>query len=164
MRLHELHALQRGIDEALEESEGEITPEIQQMLDSLEEEIGHKVDWVATVVNEKKAVADGLDVEIKRLQARKKATERSAEGLKDYLKQTLDALGENNVRGRIYSATVQRASRPSISWIKDYDKLPEQFKRVKVELDGTAAYDAYRAGTLPRDGFEVTTSTFLCIR
>lgn len=163
MHLRELPLLQREIDADLEEAGGEITPEIQAKLDRLDEEIGHKVDWVGTVVAERNGEALVYDAEIKRLQAKKKAVERSVESLKDYLKLTMETMKLERAEGRLHSVTIQKASRSSIVWTRDFDKLPAAFIRTKVELDGQAAYDAWRAGTLP-EGFEARTSTFPRIR
>lgn len=163
MRLHELPAAQRHIDAMLEESGGEITPEIQHALALLDEEIGAKVDWVATVNRERASRVYGLNMEIARLAAMKKGAERSSESLERYLQATLEAMGCEKAEGRLFKATIHKAGKPRIAWTKDVDQLPEGYRRTTVAPDLEAAHEAYENDMLP-DGFSVQYTTSLRIR
>ena len=57
---------------------------------------------------------------------------------------------------------IQKNSRPSIQW-PEGGLIPEAFQRVTVTLDGAKAYDAFKAGTLPK-GFEVEHGSHLRIQ
>lgn len=163
MRLHELPAAQRHIDAMLEESGGEITPEIEHALALLDEEIGHKVDWVDAVVRERTIEAAGFKAEADRLLAHKKAEERACASLEGYLKAAMEAMGITEAKGRLSKATIHKAGKPRIAWTKDADQLPEGYRRVKVEPDLEAAHEAYENDMLP-DGFSVSYTTSLRIR
>lgn len=161
MRLYELPAEVRRIDDLLTESEGEITPEIEAALAAMEIEKADKVDAIGALIAEAKRESDAVSAEATRLAERSGRLCRRAENLKAYLHRNMDAMGETKIKGRLFTASVCKNSAPSIRWSGE-GEIPRAFRRTRVELDGTEALAAYKAGDLP-DGFTVNYGTHLRI-
>lgn len=163
MRLHEIPAACRAIDQMLEESGGEVTPDVQEILDRIDHEVESKVDWIGTLVLEHQAKAEAYKAEADRLAAQRRLHERCVERLKSLLKATLEACGQDKAEGKFFKASLQRAGRPGITWEGDPGAVPDGFRRVAVTPDLDAAHEAFDQGCLP-DGFVARFTTSLRIR
>jgi hypothetical protein len=162
VRLYELPAVYREIDRLLEESCGEVDDTIAALLSEAESTLAQKIDAIAALVREKEARAEAERAEARHFAARAAADENAADRLKKYLLDCLTASGLDSAKGERFSARVQRNGTPSIAWAGE-GAPPETFVRTRVEFDGRAAQDAYRAGTLP-EGFEVSFGQHLRLR
>lgn len=89
--LFDIHRNYVYLMDRIEEADGEITEDIEELLIKSEEEFKQKAVSYIGIINEKKSQLSIIDDEIKRLQAIKKSTARSVELLSDRL---LDALQE----------------------------------------------------------------------
>lgn len=98
-----------------------------------------------------------------RLKQRAEAKENAAKRLKADLLAVMQATNIPKLDVGIAKLCVQQASRPSIRWLDESRPPPVGLAKVTVTLDGEAAYQAHKAGTLP-DGFEVKHSKYLSIR
>ncbi len=134
----------------------EVPPDVEASIDGLQLAIEAKVGGCVAVWQTMEREADAYRAEAKRLATMAQVRERGAERLKAYVARSLDLAGIGRVVTDVGKVSVSNASRPSIRWAGDGEP-PEGFARVKVELDGTAAYAAHKAGTLP-DGFTVELS------
>jgi hypothetical protein len=162
VKLYELALEHRRIDAAISEAQGEVTPEVEAMLDSISGAVEEKVDGICALIREREANAGAIKAEEMRLAALRRADEAAAERLKGYLLRNLQSLGLDHANGRRFRATVTRAGRPSIRW-DGAGEPPEGFRRVRVEPDLAAAQQAHDAGMLPL-GFVATFNTSLRIR
>lgn len=161
MRLYELPAEVRRIDDLLTESEGELTPEIEAALAALEIEKTAKVDAIGALITESLSESGGIIAEMERLKTRASRLAGRAANLKAYLHRNMDAMGDQKIKGRLFTASVCKNSAPSIRWGGE-GEIPRAFRRTVIELDGGAAREAWKAGELP-DGFVVTVGTHLRI-
>jgi hypothetical protein len=107
VHLYELAEARDILDTFLGETEGEVTPELQQLLDELAGKTEEKIERVALYVREQLATAAAIDEEAKRLSARAATKKRAAEGLKAYLKMQLTRLGVKKVDGLLCTVAVQ---------------------------------------------------------
>jgi hypothetical protein len=155
LKLYELPDAIREVEAAIIEAEGEITDEIADRLDHLEGEFERKAEYIALLSREAKAEAKAVKQEEDRLAARRRAAENRERRLKDYLLFSMRKLGVERVEGDRAKVRVQANTRPSIEWVGDEDAIPEPFKRIRVDLDGRAAYDAWKAGAELPEGFRV---------
>jgi Siphovirus Gp157 len=163
----------RGIlDEFLAETEGEVTPELQQLLDELAGEAAEKIERVALYIREQAATAKAIQEEADRLQTRAAAKLKAADGLKAYLKLQLERLGTTKVDGLLCSVALQNSP---LSLRGDFDdsklrelyelgipyvrRVPESFK-----LDRKAALDAAKANVPLVHGLAVEQTTHVRIR
>lgn len=101
--------------------------------------------------------AEVLRAQAKELLAMAQKRESRSESLKRGTVRLLDMGGISEVKTDLGRFKVQESSKPTIRWTGDMDNLPDSFSRVKIELDGGKAFDAFKAGTLPA-GFEVKRS------
>ena len=162
MKLYEIPVEYRRLLDSVDES-GEITPEIEAGLNALETSLEIKADAIASLIKEADAEARAFATEAERLTDRRRAAENRADHLKQYLLSAMDSLDIAKLKTPRFSLGIQKASRPSIRWTGSVDKAPAAFVRTITSIDGTAAYEAYKAKALP-EGFEVSTSYFLAIR
>lgn len=163
LRLYEIPAEFRAIDEAIDDLDGEITPEIEARLDALVTgELALHVDSIVALVRENETAAHAYHAEAQRLADLSRGRLRAAERLKEYLRANLEACGLDGAKGRLFRVRVQKNGRPSIRWEGRPETIPEPYRRVSIDLDGTAAYEAWKAGTLPA-GFDVALGSHLRI-
>jgi hypothetical protein len=113
--LYELANARDILDALLFEAGGELTPEIEQRLNDLEGRVDDKVERVALYVREQLAIADAIEMEIRRLGGLLAERRRAAEGLKAYLKSQMERLDRKKVQGRFVTVTIQANSAPSVT-------------------------------------------------
>jgi len=162
--MYEITANWLEIQEALWETGGEITPEIGEALDRLEGAFEAKAKSYCSVIQENLRAAEGIKAEIDRLSALQKTHANTAESLKGRLKEAMETTGHLKLDLGTFKPRIQRNGRPSIRWAGPIEELPEDYKRVRVELDGTLAYEAWRNGITLPEGFQVETGTHLRIQ
>jgi Siphovirus Gp157 len=150
LKLYELTEERRVLDDFLLETEGEVTPEIAQLLTEIEGKIEEKAERVALYIREQEANAAVIDEEVQRLQAKAKALRRGAAGLKYYLEGQLRALGLDKVKGQLVTVALQ-LNPPSVVGELSQDELADLQDRLFVryvparfELDKRALLDVAR--------------------
>lgn len=164
IRLYEITDALDNIEAALLESNGVLSDEMEAELEAMELAFDEKVERICRVITNNERTAAAYADEIDRLALHRDAHERTAKRLKEYLKGAMLVLGRDKVSAGVFKVAIQNNSRPSISWTLAPEDIPEPFKRIRVELNGTAAYDAYRdKGTLP-EGFEIVNGQHVRIR
>lgn len=105
------------LDEFLAETDGEVTPELQQLLDELAGASNEKIERVALYIREQLATAAAIEEEVKRLGARVAARKRAADGLKAYLKSQMERLGTTKVEGLLATIAIQKNGQPSVTTV-----------------------------------------------
>ena len=106
MSLYDLQALAFRTELELEDSGGELTPEIEQALATTEVEIPRKVDAYKGYLDFLASRKDQLDQTIKSLQAKKKAVENADKRVREYVKTTMKTFGLTKIKGDVYTATL----------------------------------------------------------
>lgn len=163
LTLYDIPARYRELEEQIIEADGELTPEVEAELDSLQDAFERKAEYIALLSREARAEAKAVKEEEDRLKARRTAAENRESRLKDYLQACLTRAGVDRVEGDRIKARIQDNSRPSIRWMGEEDAIPEPFKRVRVDLDGSAAYETWKDGEPLPEGFVVETGRHLRI-
>lgn len=137
----------RIIDLIEASDEGEISPELVEHIDQIEGDLKYKADNVLRYMAALDARAAGIDGEIKRLKAMKDAAEKRYEGLKEYLKASLERAGLKKLETPLHVLTVVKSGKPSIR-VAEGQAIPDDYKRTKTEvaLDGTKAFEDWKAG------------------
>lgn len=155
LQLHELAPDLAAIEDQIIEAEGEITPAVAAQLDALGGAFDAKVERLllrALQLNFEGGVAK---VEAARIAKLASVREQAALRLKQYVLNCMQVAGREKVETSRLRARIQANSRPTIEWTGAEDTIPEDFRRVRIVLDGTKAYESWRAQSLP-DGFVVT--------
>lgn len=106
LSLYDLQALAFRTELELEESGGELTPEIEQALATTEAEIPRKIDAYKGYLDFLAARAEQLAQTIKTLQAKKKAAENATKRVREYVKDTMTTFGLKKIKGDVYTATL----------------------------------------------------------
>ena len=145
-----LYAIQENylrLASQLEESEGELTPELNDALVIHQEQRNEKAIAYMSVVKNYDAFQEACDLEIKRLQTAKKRAEMVSKKLKESLANATELFG--NFQAGTFSFSVRRTKSVNIF---DEDSLPAMYKKTKVETvpDKTKIKEAIEAGaTVP---------------
>lgn len=121
--LYELANAREILNEWLTESDGEVTPELAELLDGITGDIDEKIERVALYIREQLATSTAIKEEADRLTARAKVREKAADGLKAYLKVQLERLGRTKVEGLLATVAVQRNSAPAIRTVLEASEL-----------------------------------------
>ena len=164
LRLYELPEAIRQIEAQIIDADGELTPELEAELDALEGAFEAKAEYLALLAREAKAEAASVKQEEDRLRAWRTAAENRERRIKDYLHTCMVRANIDKVDGQRAKVALQRNGRPSITWTGGEDAIPNEFRRVSVSVDGSRAYDEWKAGATLPDGFEVEVGTHVRIR
>ena len=160
-------------EEWLDEAGGELTPEVEEMLNAAQMGWAEKVERVALKVKSLEAESEAIATEGTRIMQRAKVRANAAKSLKTYLERCMEAAGETKVTGLLATVALQK-NNPALSVPADanleelYEAgcpgvalVPESFTLNKAEL--LAAVKARGEEVLPT-GFTITRGTSLRIR
>jgi hypothetical protein len=125
--LYEITATHQEIINKIEYMEGELTPEVEKMLELSEHNLEVKSLAYLEVINRKSSFNMMVDDEIKRLQALKKRNSNIVTRLKDNLLNAVKTFGGFDVGTQSFS------TRKSTSVeVLDVNSLPNEFKTLKL--------------------------------
>lgn len=158
LHLYDLAQAREILDDWLLESEGELTPAIEQLLNELEERVETKIHNVALYIRELRRASSAIGEEAKALAARAKRSERAADSLTEYLQRQMERLGTTKVEGPLVTVALQD-NPPKVVGEVDEETLFEWTGDVHLEdyvrtiparheLNRKAVLDAYKAGAL----------------
>jgi hypothetical protein len=141
-----------------EVEEGVVPDYLAELLDDAERPFKEKIERTGLAALRREQEADAIDVEIKRLAARKATRAREAERIRQYARLCLELAGETKVEGTLCTVAIQRnGGAPAIRWTLAPEQLPEAFRKPPAPpaLDTDAARQHLKQhGRLP-DGFDV---------
>jgi hypothetical protein len=148
----------------LEESEGELTPEIEQRIEDLMKAGPGRIEAAAMVVRNLEASAEACENEVKRLAARAHAFQVNATRLKELMTMAIDTAFNGKVKTPKFTVYTQ-ASADHVAFdvapehtIEEVEAFDSSLVRVSKELDKIALKERWKAGhALPvAIQFEVT--------
>jgi hypothetical protein len=161
MKLYELPQKYEEILSKL--TDGEVTPDLEAELGALDETLQTKTEGICKMVQALNREAESANLEVARLSALAEIRLNAAARLKDYLKLTLELMNMTKVETDLFKVRIQKNSRPGIAYIGDLRELPFEYQRVKVELNGTALYEAWKGGKELPAGVTVTEGSHIRI-
>jgi hypothetical protein len=129
-----LYELDQRINELIANSidpeTGEVSDGFIEKLDALNMERNKKIDNIMCLIKNLISDAEGWEAEEKRLAELKKSAKNRAESLKNYLSRYMEAGVEKftSEHGKIGWRKSEKVV------VQDVDTLPEEFKKVKVEV------------------------------
>lgn len=162
-----------ALDDLLAESEGEVTVEIEALIEELDAKADAKIERVALYILGQQGRAKQIKDEEDRLAARRRAVTNGADNLKLYLERTLRTIGKEKVAGVLATVAIQK-NNPSVTapaWDEDalrgiaayapqfVTRVPESFA-----LNKRALLDAAKAGDPLPDGVEIVRTESIRIR
>lgn len=132
--LYQLTAQMRQIEEQLDETGGELTPELEDLWNETGESLVAKVDNYNALIIKIENYADNLANEIKRLQALKKTADNSLARIKGHIKDVMVANGFTKLEGAFCKMSLSS----STSTVVDEDLLLQPYngklQRLRDEL------------------------------
>lgn len=149
LALYKLVEIRATLDRVLEEAEGELTPEVEEMLDALDGRVDEKIERIGLYIRERGAAAKAVKEERDRLDALAKREERAAESLKGYVKRHMEALGKTKVHGLLATVAIQHNSQPSVTTsLAPAELYAEPASRPFVHREETVLYSLDREAVL----------------
>jgi hypothetical protein len=169
--LYEIADARDILDNWLVESGGELTPEIEQLLNELDGAANEKIERVALYIREQKSLADAAKQERDRLAGIAAARLKAAESLTGYLHREMDRLGKDKVNGVLVSIALQK-NPPSVVGepVRPLEGLyidkPEfvRYSPASFALDRKAVIEAHKAGQQIPEGLSVAQTVSVRIR
>lgn len=147
MKLYDIAGELATLHDHLEQTGGELTPDLEASLDGLQMAFSDKVAnigrWVLNVAASEKA----LTAEIDRLTAKRLARRNLQDRLKEYVKQAMDHAGVKKIEGDAFTWRIQ-ANPPSVE-IADQTKIPMRFRIIipeSFQVDKKKVLDALKSG------------------
>lgn len=132
MTLFELTKEQAELEAELEESGGELTPEIEERLAVTAESLPRKVDGYGALIHKFEGMASVCDAEIKRLTALKKVAQNSAKNLKNSVKDSMVQFGYQRLEGQTTKFFLRKISSLNVEeelLLKPYTPFIEQLQK-----------------------------------
>lgn len=160
MTLYHITSEQLRINELLEESGGELTPEIEEALILNTENFEIKADGYIESISRYKALAEAADVRIKEMQRIKKTSENIEKRLKERLLQAMMVMGVDKMELGLRKLSIRNTSAVNIT---DEAHIPAEYIIIEQKYDKTRIKDALKNGeTIP--GAELVTNKSIQIR
>lgn len=146
MTLYEITEEQRKLEAMLEESEGVLTPEIEQLLEVNKYNMESKAANYRNAILMNKATIEQAKEEKKRLDAFIKSKERANEAMSTRLRDAMLMFDINKfeIDGGVGGTLSFRKSEQVV--IDDENEVPESFRKVTWTLDKTAIKNSIKAG------------------
>lgn len=108
LSLYEITGELSALDELLEETEGEVTPEIEAWMEEFGPMLMRKVDSIGRYCANLTAAAEACKAEETRLAKRRKSQESKVASLKRLLEVAMQRLGESRLEGSTFAAVRQK--------------------------------------------------------
>ncbi len=130
-------------------------------MDAVDAALEEKLESTAKVIRNLEAEADGLEVEEKRLKARKMAVKNRIADIKGYVQGNLEAMGKDKVTSGIFKWSIQ-ANAPSVN-ILDESLIPDDYWKIERKPMKTEIKKAIESGELT-EGVELVRTKSLRLR
>jgi hypothetical protein len=145
MKLYELSEAYCSVLEELSEPEGDGEDEgrFQALLQGLGEAFDEKVLSIAKIVRSLESDIGSIATELDRLQGRRRHLLGRVEWLKRYLVGEMEMVGRERVRGATMTISLGKA--PPSCEVVNPEEVPEEYRRVKVEVDRAGILEHFRS-------------------
>lgn len=160
LTLYNITSEQLRINELLEESGGELTPEIEEALMLNAENFEIKADGYIESISRYKALAEAADVRIKEMQRIKKTSENIEKRLKERLLQAMMVMGVDKMEIGLRKLSIRNTSAVNIT---DEAHIPADYIIIEQKYDKTRIKDALKNGEII-PGAELVTNRSIQIR
>lgn len=143
MTLYHITSEQLRINELLEESGGELTPEIEEALMLNAENFEIKADGYIESISRYKALAEAADVRIKEMQRIKKTSENIEKRLKERLLQAMVVMDVDKMELGLRKLSIRNTTAVNIT---DEAHIPAEYIIIEQKYDKTRIKDALKSG------------------
>lgn len=146
MKLYEIAENYKNLLEVLEgaeENEG-LRELIKNSMNEVKGDLAEKCKNVCMIIKNYEADIKAYKEEEKRLATNRKRLEKQLDNLKDYLFTSLKYSGVKNVNTGTFKLVVRK--NPSKLVIEDEKKIPDDYKRIRFDIDKTILKNDIKAG------------------
>lgn len=143
--LYDITQDQQLIISLLEETGGELTPEIEEAMNITRSELESKAEGYGKAIFEYKAKEEAIDAEIKRLTARKKTAQNIQQRLKERIAEALEVFEVEKLEAGTFRYSFRKSKSVEII---DLNALPDEFIITEKKADKKAIGDALKAGSV----------------
>ena len=158
--LYHITSEQLRINELLEESGGELTPEIEEALVLNEHNFVTKSEGYIQTIAKYQALVDAADNIIKEAQRKKRVFDNISKRLKERLQDAMIIMGRDRVEVGIHTLSLRNSVAVNIT---EESKIPNEFIKVETSVDKMKVKEALKRGELI-PGAELQTNQSLQIR
>lgn len=158
--LWQLTAEHNRIYDLLEANGGEITPEIEEALQLNAETFLVKADGYCEIIAKYHAMAQLASERIRQLQTYKKVAENAEKRLKERLQYAMSQYGLTKVELGLHKLSLRNSQAVEVI---DEAKIPNEFVKVKTEIDKSALREALLSGAII-EGAELRQNQSLAIK
>ncbi len=142
-KLYELTSQYNQIFQSITESDSDLE-QLEELLTNIEEEFDIKAENIAKLIRSLDGDIKAYKEEADRLATRKEVTENRQKRLKDYLETNMKAMGKENIKGSIFSLTMQ--NNPPKVVIDNEKVIPKKYKTYELHISQERANGRYKAG------------------
>jgi hypothetical protein len=135
--------LLESAEEAAEENDGQIPPELQRALLDYFQAFGDKVDNIAGYIHAQEAVSAIAGTEAERYSRWKARADNRVVRLKGLLKYFMDSRNIRSMKGRLNTISLRKNSQDSVL-LPDPTRLPAEYCRVSINVNAAEWNDAVR--------------------
>lgn len=160
LSLYHITSEQLRINELLEESGGELTPEIEEALAINEENFLVKAEGYIESIAKYKALAEAADVRIKEMQRIKKTAENIEKRLKERLLWAMNAMERDRVEVGARKLSIRNTTSVNIT---DEAHIPSYYIKVETKIDKDTIKRDLKNG-IAVEGAELVTNQSIQIR
>lgn len=133
-----------ALDALLDETDGEVTPEIEAWMAEYGDELAGKVDGLVSYLRDRQARGEAMKAEAAVLTAKARTEARKVDSLKGYVQGQMGRLGVREMAGTIWSVALQKnGGKPVLTLLADPALFPDDL--VTVVTTRTVNKDAVRA-------------------
>ena len=172
--LYQLTAQMRAIEEALDETGGELTPELEEAWQETGESLVAKIDNYNALLIKLENYSENLANEIKRLQGLKKTADNSLTRIKAHIKDTMVANGFSRLEGAYCKMSLSSATstvtdeelllQPYIHKIQKLQEDLPSWLTVECKVSKTDLKNAYKDKEVTPAGVKFVKTTQLRIK
>ena len=160
LTLYHITSEQLRINELLEESGGELTPEIEEALAINEDNFLAKSEGYIESIAKYRALAEAADVRVKEMQRIKKTAENIEKRLKERLLWAMNTMERDRIEVGARKLSIRNSTSVNII---DEAHIPSEYIIVETKVDKIRLKDAIKGGTVV-SGAELVVNQTIQIR
>lgn len=132
MKLYEIAAEKRAILDAIEDNEGELTPEMESALNSVDAKLDSKVENILAFARELELESEAFKKESERLQKLSDVSANKAKSMKEYIRREMQMAGSDKIKTEHFSVSLANTA-PSVV-IDELERVPPSLLKAAFSM------------------------------
>ena len=145
-KLYQISQEYRELAKLAEDADEDMAVAVRDTIGAIAGEFEEKAKAVATIALNVNTDVEAIDAEIERLKERKRIIQNRVQGLKDYLRENMEATGITKISCPVFTITLSKGRESVV--VDDESAIPDDLMRVttKIDPDKTAIAAKIKAG------------------